>query len=82
MGHHPQQVALQGHLLHQTPTVAGIGLQPERTRKHAPLPAQALGGRKQHRAREAAPGASGAALEHPPLAHLLLHPTGLKAPRR
>ena len=43
VGHHPQQVALQGHLLHQAPTAIGIPLQPEGTGINPALPAQATG---------------------------------------
>ena len=41
VGHHAEQIALQGHLLHQRPAAVGIALQPERAGKHSPLPAQA-----------------------------------------
>ena len=43
VGHHPQQIALQGHLLHQAPTAIGIPLEPEGTGINPALPTQPTG---------------------------------------
>ena len=74
MGHHPLEVALQRHLLHQRPAAMGIRQEGERAGEHPALPAQTLGSFQGHGTLQHHRSTGAAQLQHRPLGQILLNP--------